>query len=370
MEPLKYIYSDKFISALSQSLVFAYQELDAKGFKKEIFSSPWENLELKERMSRISDTIIEFLPKDLDLLFPILKDTIDHLRKEGTQDFNFAHMFFPEIVQKAGLSDFEKSMKALEFITVFASAEFAIRSFYLHYPEKTNKQMLSWSKHKHPMVRRLASEGSRPLLPWAMGVPDIKKRPEQSLTILENLWDDENEIVRRSVANHLNDISKINPDITWSFCKPKFGKSKETDKSLKHALRTLLKKGNKEILSAYSYDIKWKPTKLQLKLPAKEVSVGKKLEFEIKVFHKEKKSKKIRTEYVVSFLLANGKWGNKVFQLGDKELVPGETLEIKKSHSFAPITTRTYYPGKHQLTIVINGNEVAKQSFELKKGKK
>ncbi|TGN06907.1 DNA alkylation repair protein [Leptospira ilyithenensis] len=370
MEPLKYIYSETFIFQLAASLAKAYPKLEKHQFQKSIFAPPWKDLELKERMSRISDVMIEFLPKDLDLLFPILKDTIDHLRRDGAADFNFAHMFFPEIVQKTGLSEFSKSMKALEFITVFSSAEYAIRVFYLRHHKDTNKQMLVWSKHKDPGVRRLASEGSRPLLPWGLGVPDLKKNPGQSLPILENLWDDEDEVVRRSVANHLNDISKLDKDMTWDFCKSKFGKSGDLDKSLKHAVRTLLKRGHKQSLNHFSYDTEWSPEKVSLRLENDSVRIGEKLEFNIAFDYKEKKTRKVRMEYLIEFVLANGKTGRKIFQLGEKTLHPGDKLTLTKKHNFALITTRTYYPGKHKLILVMNGKEIKETSFLLVKGKK
>jgi len=370
MEPLKYIYSETFISQLTNALAKAHPKLDKQQFQKSVFASPWKDLELKERMSRISETIIGFLPKDLDLMFPILNDTINHLRKDGVQDFNFAHMYFPEVIQKAGISEFSKSMKALEFITVFASGEFAIRIFYAHHHKDTNKQMLAWTKHKDPRVRRLASEGSRPLLPWGLGVPDFKKNPGQNLPILENLWNDKDEVVRRSVANHLNDISKLDPDMAWNFCKNKFGKSPELDKSLKHALRTLLKKGHKQSLTHFSYDTEWSPAKVSLRLVKDSVRIGEKLEFHVGFDYKEKKTRKIRMEYFIEFVLAKGKTGKKIFQLGEKILNPGDRLELIKKHNFALITTRTYYHGKHKLILVINGKEVKEEVFLLAKAKK
>ena len=105
--------------------------------------------------------------------------------------------------------------------------------------------MLKWSKHKDPRVRRLASEGCRPRLPWAMALPDFKRDPSKILPILEQLKADSDVWVRKSVANNLNDISKDNPELAISIFKKWLGGNKETDWIVKHAARTLLKQGNK-----------------------------------------------------------------------------------------------------------------------------
>lgn len=106
--------------------------------------------------------------------------------------------------------------------------------------------------------------------------------------------------------------------MTWNFCKNKFGKSKELDKSLKHAVRTLLKRGHKQSLTHFSYDTEWSPTKVSLSLEKDSVRIGEKLEFHIGFDYKEKKTRKIRMEYLIEFVLANGKTGRKIFQLGEK----------------------------------------------------
>lgn len=366
MEPLKNLYSNEWIQNFAEHIQKIEPTLNKKEFINKVLASSWNELELKERINRIADVCIEILPKKPKQLFSKLILLIENLRAEGISDFNFPYIFLPDIVSKVGLDDFKLSLKILEKITIFTSAEFAIRFFYLQDFNSTLEQMLVWSKHNHPLVRRLASEGSRPSLPWGIGIPTIKKNPEVHLPILENLWNDPNEIVRRSVANHLNDISKINPDITWEFCKTKLGHSKETDKSLKHALRTLLKKGDKKVLSKYSYDTKWKPTKVTLDLSDSTISVGESLEFKISISHNETKSKKLRLEYKILFRLANGKQGNKIFQLGEKILEPRKKLELFKKHSFKPITTRTYYSGLHELVLVVNGNEIISKKFNLK----
>ncbi|MDF3822131.1 DNA alkylation repair protein [Leptospira sp. 96542] len=366
MEPLKEMYSKQWVVEFGNILHSLDQTIEPAQFQKKILNGYWKQYELKERINHISDVLLEFWAGSPDFVFPKVLGLIDLLRNKGVKNFNFLYTFLNDIVSKIGLKHFTISMQALEKTTVFSSAEFAIRFFYLEDFDATVKQMKKWSKHKEAFVRRLASEGSRPHLPWGIGIPKIKQNPEIHLEILETLWDDPDEIVRRSVANHLNDISKLNPRLTIEFCKTKLGKSAELDKSIKHALRTLLKKGDTEVLSLFAYDPKWKPDKISFKLQNKEVKVGERIQFVINIKHSDKKEKKVRLEYKILYCLANGKNGKKVFQLGEKILKTNEKLEIQKSHSFAPITTRKYYPGAHEIIFVINGEEVAKQKFVLK----
>ncbi|PJZ46561.1 DNA alkylation repair protein [Leptospira brenneri] len=369
MEPLKEMYSPDWVLELGNHLNQVDVRISPLEFQKQVFSSPWRDMELKQRIDRLSDVLIQNWPGPIAGIYPNIISLISNLREKGVADFNFPYIFLNDLVTKTGLDDFETSMKALEKITVFSSAEFAIRFFYKHHFDKTLKQMQKWSKHKEAFVRRLASEGSRPMLPWGIGIPEIKRNPEIHLSIIKTLWDDENEIVRRSVANHLNDISKLNPNLVLEFCEGKFGKSKELDKNLKHALRTLLKKGNKKALGFFSYNTKWKPAKIKLTLSKKEVKVGSSLEFEVFLEQTPKDKTKIRLEYKIGFLLSNGSYGHKVFQLGERVLLPKEKIKINKRHSFAPITTRVYYLGTQTISILLNGNEYQLQKFELKKEK-
>lgn len=362
------MYSREWVLSLGNYLNKVDSNIKPSEFQKQVFTSPWKEMELKERINRLADVVIQNWQGPIADIYPKIIELMRLLRNQGISDFNFPYIFLNDIVTKSGLSDFKTSMMAFEKITVFSSAEFAIRFFYKHHFDKTLKQMFLWSKHKEPMVRRLASEGSRPMLPWGIGIPEIKKNPEIHLSILENLWDDQDEIVRRSVANHLNDISKLNPEFVLGFCESKFGKSTELDKNLKHSLRTLLKKGNTKALAFFSYDTKWKPHQWKFSLSKKEIKIGNPIEFKINLTQNSKDKTKVRLEYKIGFRLSNGNYGYKVFQLGERILLPSETIEITKKHSFAPITTRVYYPGTQTVSILINGNEYNMQKFELKRG--
>jgi 3-methyladenine DNA glycosylase AlkC len=163
-------------------------------------------------MTHTAKVMNHFFPDDSGKATAIIKQIIENLRIAGVKEDSLEFMFFPEYIAMYGIDDYENSISAFEFITRFTSCEFAVRPYILKYEEKMLDQMLSWSKHTDNRVRRLASEGSRPRLPWAMALPNLKKNPTPILPILNNLKQDSSEIVRRSVANNLNDISKDNPE--------------------------------------------------------------------------------------------------------------------------------------------------------------
>ncbi|MCL4164045.1 UNVERIFIED_CONTAM: hypothetical protein GTU68_056584 [Idotea baltica] len=272
-------------------------------------------------------------------------------------------MFIPDYVETYGIDDLKSSLKAMEYITQLTSCEFAIRPFIIKYPQKTMDQILKWSLHKNLDVRRLASEGSRPRLPWAMALPDFKKDPSEILPILENLKEDDSEYVRRSVANNLNDISKDHPKVLLKIAKQWKGLGKETDAMIKHASRTLLKAGDPSIMKFYGLDTKGVGVE-NFKVVNPKVKVGEYVRFEFDL--SLKKNKYLRLEYAIHFLLKNGKQNKKVFKISEKDYEKKSITHIERGHSFKPISTRTYYAGKHGVSIIVNGVVFGTAEFTVK----
>ncbi len=221
-EPLKNLYNRKFIKSLTDELDGTCREFNTEQFVKAIFTKDWNNKELKQRMRHITETLHTFMPQNYRKALNILKPASE---KFG----GFEPMFFPDYVECYGLDDYEASLSALEWMTRFSSSEFAVRPFIVKYPKKMMQQMILWAKHENHHVRRLASEGCRPRLPWAMALPEFKKDPTLVLRVLKKLKADESEYVRRSVANNLNDISKDHPKIITDIAKQWLGTPKQTD---------------------------------------------------------------------------------------------------------------------------------------------
>jgi 3-methyladenine DNA glycosylase AlkC len=234
-EPLKNMYSKDYLNNFAGTFAKIYPEFNKTKFLNLVFDKEWDKKELKQRMRHISICLHEVLPADYKKSIEILKKAVVHSK-------GFLAMTFPDYVEVYGLDDYNTSVSALELFTQYGSSEFAIRPFVVKYPEKVMPQMVKWAKHKNHHVRRLASEGCRPRLPWAIGLPEFKKNPAEVLKVLEILKNDESEYVRKSVANNLNDISKDNPVLAIQTAKRWYGKSPRTDWIIKHGMRGLLKK--------------------------------------------------------------------------------------------------------------------------------
>ena len=272
-------------------------------------------------------------------------------------------IFIPDFIEVFGIDDFETSVDAMEKITTTMTCELAVRPFIVKYQDKMLSRLIKWSENENHHIRRLASEGSRPRLPWAMSLPQFKKDPSPILPVLEKLKNDSSEYVRRSVANNLNDISKDHPDLSLKIAKKWKGESKETDKLVKHAMRSLLKSNFPGSMQLFGYS---KPRDVLVdyfEVNNSNVKVGARLKFSFSIRNKGKKTSLIRLEYGVYFLLANGKNNRKVFKISERKLSQGEEIKIIREHSFKQITTRKYYPGKHQVSLIVNGEEKEKGDF-------
>ncbi|HWZ22387.1 MAG TPA: DNA alkylation repair protein [Cytophagaceae bacterium] len=364
MEPLKNIYSKAFIDEFTSVLKKVYPTLDANRFTKLVFSANWAEKELKQRMRHIAEVLKQVLPEKFTDASTIIIRCVGELKKTYKGEMSLAYMFFPDFVEVYGIDDYENSIKAFEKITTFASAEFAVRPFLIKYPEKMQKQMLTWSTHPEAMVRRLASEGFRPRLPWAMAVPYLKKDPTIILPVLENLKHDESETVRRSVANNLNDIAKEHPELVMELASKWQGMSTEVDWVIRHGSRTLLKRGNASVLKFYGLTEIKGITITNLKTDKKKIKMGEDLNFSFTMI--VKKGAKLRIEYGIDFMKANGKTSRKIFKLSESLFEKGEH-NLSRKQSFRDFTTRKHYPGNHAIAILINGQE--KESIEFVLGK-
>lgn len=361
-ELLKYMYNPRFFEDLIPILDDVLLHFDRKKFLNLIFIPAWETLELKARMQHISRVLSVFMPPDFPQAVPYLIRI-----KEKALLANFANtftfMFLPDYVEQYGLNHFEPSIQALQEITSVASAEFAVRPFLIKYPQPMLHIMRMWSVHPDLHVRRLASEGCRPRLPWAMAVPYLKKDPSPVLPILENLKADSSEYVRRSVANNLNDISKDHPQIVLQLAAIWKGTNPDTDKLLKHACRTLLKAGHPQALQLFGFGLKDVVETYPLILNKKAFQLNEAVEFTFSC--RALQTAEVRLQYIINFARQNGKVSKKVFYLGEKKLAAGERYTIRKEVKLQNYTTRTLYQGQHLIGIMLNGEMKAEESFYL-----
>ncbi len=357
-ERLKDIFfAPAFLKKLATGLRQVYPRFDQNIFFNSINDGAWEARELLERMHHIAACLQQMLPQPYSRALEILQ-------RVAPQFQGFEALVFPDYVEQYGLHDWDLSLPALGFFTQFGSSEFAVRPFLREDPERVMAYMKQWAEDANPLVRRLASEGCRPRLPWAMALPAFKKDPRPILPILEKLKDDEAETVRRSVANNLNDISKDHPELMLEICERWYGRSERTDWIVKHACRSLLKAKHKSALRLFGFGEARQVRVNNLKLAKKRIAIGEELYFLFDLKVSGEKECKVRAEYTIDFLKAHGGTSTKVFQLTEKSYAPG-VYAMSRRYSTADKTTRKHYPGKHRLAIVVNGKEQAEVWFEL-----
>ena len=362
----KDIYSKEFYAKFAKILKQTILNFNEKKFQELIFDEKFDSYELKERMTHTAKVLHYFLCDNFEEATSSIKKIIENLIIADIEEESVEFMFFPEYISIYGIEDYENSIKAFEFITQYTSCEFAVRPYIVRYENKMLEQMLLWSKHSHHMVRRLASEGSRPRLPWAIALTSLKKNPSVLTAILSNLKDDDEEIVRRSVANNLNDISKDNPDFVIALAKKWIGNNKKRDWLVKHGCRTLLKQANKEVLNLFGFDSENIHLE-NFKIITPSVKVGEKLEFSFALSNTSKKNKMIRIEYGIYYKKKNGALSKKVFKISEREVAAKASLEINRQQSFKLITTRKFHMGIHELSIILNGKESSSLEFDLLK---
>jgi len=260
---------------------------------------------------------------------------------------------------------FDEGLDLLASLTSRLTAEFALRLMLRADLHQTLEKAQSWANSEDEHIRRLASEGTRPYLPWALRIPELQENKGITLPILETLKQDKSEYVRRSVANHLNDLSRDIPEQvvktveSWSK-----DSSAETKKLVKHALRTLIKKGDPGALAVLGFNSQAVDI-THLELHETQIEFPGSVEFSAKLHNKGTEVARVAVDYVINHQKANGKRTPKTFKLTTLALAPGEVKILNRKHLFKPISTRRYYDGTHTLALQVNGQQSAEFPFEL-----
>ena len=350
-------FPDSYVAGLGDVLQQEYAAFDRERFTHLVLDETWEARELKDKMRHITRCLRETLPKDYSEALRVVLAVAPSFG-------GFQAMVFCDFVECYGLDHWDLSLPALRTLTKLGSAEFAIRPFLAQDPERGMAAMRSWAKDQDPRVRRLASEGCRPRLPWAMALPAFKADPRPILPVLEILKDDPSESVRKSVANNLNDISKDHPDLVLDVCRQWLGHSRERDWVAKHACRTMLKAGNRCAMLLFGFG---DPTHIgvnNLALDRKALPIGERQRFSFDLHVDTPQACMVRLELAVTYVKARGKVSRKVFHIREDSFDPG-IHSVTRRHWFRDLSTRKHYPGEHKMAIIVNGIEKAEACFEL-----
>lgn len=375
-EPLKNQYGSEIPQRIADMISGVYPAFNRKAFLEWVLPA-FDGLELMPRGWHIADGLHHALPpnyvKAIDILLDSLPAAKPGLSKESlTQDrvggslapfLYMPHTFF---VARYGLHDFETSMRAQYELTQRFTAEFSIRPFLQQHTKATLKQLQVWLDDPSEHVRRLVSEGTRPRLPWASRLPEFQRDPTPVLALLEQLRDDASLYVRRSVANNLNDIGKDHPDVLLTTAE-QWSRNATAQRQwiVRHALRNQIKEGHPRALALFGFKAANNIDLRNINISPANVRVGASVGFSVTVTNEASKPQALLIDFRVHFVKANGGTRAKVFKLTRASLRPGESVNIGKRMSLAPMTTRKLYSGNHQIDLLINGQPHPLGSFTL-----
>jgi 3-methyladenine DNA glycosylase AlkC len=361
-EPFKNLINPELVRACGSHLQRVWPGFDRSGFERQAIDG-LGTLEMKARAMHVADALEATLPTDFDRAGGIIELALapatpgDSLGFRTGPEGLAGWIGWPlgEFVARRGQDDPVRGLQALHAITQRFTGEFAIRAFLLRHFDLTLRTLSGWCDDDSAHVRRLVSEGSRPRLPWGLQVKRLIADPSPTLPLLERLQDDASGYVRRSVANHLNDISRDHPAVLADWLDTHLPAAAPPRRGLlRHASRTLLKRGDQRTLRAWGLGRPFEGT-ATLTLSSSCIRIGERVRMDLALASTADEAQTLVVDYTVHHVRANGSTSPKVFKGWSVQLAPFETRMLPKQHSFRPVTTRRYHPGDHRIEVHVNG---------------
>ncbi|KJQ56139.1 DNA alkylation repair protein [Microbacterium sp. SA39] len=321
---------------------------------------------LRQRVDLVRDALLSDAPAGFSAAERLVVDVMDEPAFAGWMIWPVTEFVAFRALESGSAADFDDAMALLARLTVELTGGFAIRDLLIARPERALEIMGSWTGHENEHVRRLATEGSRAYLPWAKRVPWLLAHPQGTQRIVDATYRDPSEYVRRSTANHLNDLSRVDPEIVTEIAAGwAAAPDANTPWVLRHGLRTLIKQANPAALTLVGFT----GTALRVTRPriaTTEVPWGGALTFDAVVINDAETDATVAIDYTVGFQRSNGSISEKTFKLGSRQIAAGDSAIVTKTHSFRLIATRTYYAGQHHITVQANGVLSPRTEFVLK----
>ncbi len=372
-EPFKNRFDAAAVRSAAGHLSRAWPGFDGERFVA-LATAGLDALELKARVLHIARALGETLPERFEAAADMLEAALapaepdDNASGSATSDSGLSGWVLwsaGEFVAQRGLAHPERALRALHAFTQRFTAEFAIRPFLVEHPALTLRTLADWVHDPSAHVRRLVSEGSRPRLPWGLQLKTLIADPSPTLPLLRALQDDPSAYVRRSVANHLNDIARDHPAVVAAWLESHLpDASPERRALLRHASRTLIKRGDVRVLQAWGLGAAFEG-EASLEISPEAVLLGEQVLLSITLRARGAMSQRVAIDYVVHHVRADGGSNPKVFKGWVTTLRPGESRTVTRRHALRPITTRRYYPGVHRVEIQVNGRVMTEAAFRL-----
>jgi 3-methyladenine DNA glycosylase AlkC len=366
-EPLKNHYGPDVPARIAQMIKEVDCAFDEDAFLADALDG-YQALELTPRARQIAQALGRHLPQDyeraIEILIASLGPKLEAAELTGMDVFIYLpHVFF---VAKFGVDHFEASMRAQYELTQRFTAEYSIRAFIERYPQRTLGRLREWAFDSNVHVRRLVSEGTRPRLPWAPRLRAFQEDPRPVLELLDLLKDDPELLVRRSVANNLNDIGKDNPAALIETCR-RWMRDASPERSwlVRHALRSAVKRGEPEALEILGFLRAAGVEVREIHIAPAVASIGDSVIFTVDLSNESCATKRLLIGLRVHFIKANGRPSPKVFALNELELQPHGSVRLTKTISLAQHTTRTHYPGQHRVEVLVNGRPSGTSVFDI-----
>jgi 3-methyladenine DNA glycosylase AlkC len=370
-EPFKNLIHGGLVRDAAGLLSRHWPDFDHQRFEQ-LAAGGLEALEMKARAMQIADALQATLPADFDAAAALIEAVLaaptgdERVPASGPQGLaGWVLWAFGEFVARRGLDQPGRALRTLHAITQRFTAEFAIRPLLVAHPDLVLATLAGWVHDPSPHVRRLVSEGSRPRLPWGLRLQRLVDDPRPTLPLLAALQDDASAYVRRSVANHLNDIAKDHPDLVADWLEQHLpGATPARRALLRHASRTLIKQGHPRVLAAWGVGQPFKGH-LQFTLAPPRLRIGQALQLTLQLQSTARRAQTLAVDYVVHHVKAAGDTRPKVFKGWSVELAAQATVLLQRRHSMREVTTRRYHSGAHRVDIQLNGRVLASAGFEL-----
>jgi 3-methyladenine DNA glycosylase AlkC len=362
-EPFKNLINAQSVQRLAERLALLWPAFDRQRFTA-LANTGLEHLEMKARALQLCSALEATLPQDFDTAAALLQASV-----EGDEALD-GWVLWPvgEFIARRGLPQPERALQVLHALTQRFTAEFAIRPFVQAHPVLVFDTLARWAQHPSEHVRRLVSEGSRPRLPWGLRLQALVQDPTPTLPLLAALQDDPSEYVRRSVANHLNDIAKDHPQVVAAWLEQHLPDASPQRRALlRHASRTLVKQGHPRVLAAWGLGAPLRGS-ASLQVTPEHIVLGDSVQLKVELHSRSAKPQTLVVDYAVHHVKASGGTSPKVFKGWNLQLPARGSVVLTKRHAVRPITTRRYHAGKHVVELQINGMVVASAHFVLALG--